>query len=396
MENLLSYWPWLFLLLPVAYLLGWLKGISFKKSDSSGNTNTLSSDYFKGLNYLLSDQQERALPVFLHLVQVDNETLDTHLALATIYRRSGNYDKAIEVHQNLIAKPSLSAKYRSKALLELGRDYLAAGLFDRAEGLFNDVIKNGFYEQDARQYMLEIYQREKEWTEAVKITRTLIQNGESRFRTLIAHFYCEISDQYYKKGDIKQSDEAAKDALSYDAGSVRAMILCVQNKVSLKKFKEAIKFIKRIEQTDSAYFPLILSYCIQSYREIGKLDELIDYLKWVESHHSNLSLMQDIVDLLLEVKGEDAALIYIQKQLSLAPNINGLATFMKLMNKQEYFSSNNHFQKLQNAVDSIRQKSNQYLCNQCGYTSGTLNWQCPGCHAWGEIKPLIGVLNAKN
>ncbi|MDH5518087.1 MAG: lipopolysaccharide assembly protein LapB [Gammaproteobacteria bacterium] len=392
----MSYWPWMFLLLPVAYLLGWLKGISFKKSDNPARTNTLSSDYFKGLNYLLSDQQERALPVFLHLVQVDNETLDTHLALATIYRRSGNYDKAIEVHQNLIAKPSLSAKYRSKALLELGRDYLAAGLFDRAEGLFNDVIKNGFYEQQARQYMLDIYQQEKEWSEAIKITRTLIQNGESKLRTLIAQFYCESSDQYFQKGDIKQAEAAAKDALSYDAGSIRAMVIRVQNNVALRKFKDAIKFIKRIEQTDAAYFPLVLSYCITAYRELGKLEELIEYLKWAEHQHSHLSLMQPIVELLLEVKGEEAALIYIQKQLALTPSINGLASFMMLMNKQEYFSSNNHFQKLQHAVERIRQKNEQYHCNKCGYTSGTLNWQCPSCLAWGEIKPLTGVMNAKN
>ncbi|MDH5393181.1 MAG: lipopolysaccharide assembly protein LapB [Gammaproteobacteria bacterium] len=396
MEDIFSYWPWLLLLLPVAYLLGWLKGISFKKAESSNSSNSLSSDYFKGLNYLLSDQQERALPVFLHLVQVDNETIDTHLALATIYRRSGNYDKAIEVHQNLIAKPSLSAKYRSKALLELGRDYLAAGLFDRAEGLFNDVIKNGFYEQQARQYMLDIYQQEKEWSEAVKVTRSLIQNGDSTLRSLIAQFYCEISDQYFKKGNIKQAEVAAKDALSYDSDCIRAIIVRVQNAVALRKFKDAIKFIKRIEQTDSRYFPVILPYCIESYRELGKLNELIDYLKSVESHHANLSLMQGIVNLLVEVKGEEAALIYIQKQLVLRPNINGLASFIELMNKQDNFAENSHFQKLQKAVEHIRQKNDLYQCNKCGYTSGTLNWQCPSCLVWGEIKPLIGDMNAKN
>ena len=112
MDDLISYWPWLFLLLPVVYLLGWLKGSAFKKGECDESSSSLSSDYFKGLNYLLSDQQDKALPVFLRLVQVDNETIDTHLALATIYRRSGNLDKAIEVHQNLIARPSLSAKYK--------------------------------------------------------------------------------------------------------------------------------------------------------------------------------------------------------------------------------------------------------------------------------------------
>lgn len=396
MENIVSYWPWLLLLLPVAYLSGWLKGRSYKGSKTSTSSQTLSSDYFKGLNYLLSDQQDRALPVFLRLVHVDNETIDTHLALATIYRRSGNYDKAIEVHQNLIARPSLSAKYRSKALLELGRDYLMAGLFDRAEGLFNDVIKNGFYEKKARQYMLTIFQQEKEWLDAVNITKTLIQQGDSSLKPLIAQFYCEISDQYFQNGNLKQADHSIKDALAYYPACIRAMICRVRIYIALKKYKEAITTIKQIEQTDADYFPAIISFCIECYRESGKVAELVNYLKQVEERHSKLNLMEPIVDLLAELHGDDSAIRYLHERLNKTPNINGLASFLRLTLRNDRSSSNTQLQEIKSVVEKMQQTVDLYQCNKCGYTSGTLNWQCPSCHVWGEIKPVIGEANAKN
>ena len=395
MDDLITYWPWLFLLLPVAYLFGWLKGRGFRKPECDDSAS-LSSDYFKGLNYLLSDQQDKALPVFLRLVQVDNETIDTHLALATIYRRSGNLDKAIEVHQNLIARPSLSSNYKSKALLELGRDYLAAGLFDRAEGLFNDVIKSGYNQQDARQFMLTIYQQEKEWIEAIKIAKALIQQGDDSLRPLLAQFYCEVSDQFFLKGNIRQAESNAKDALSYYPVCIRAMIIRIRNAVSLKKYKDAIKTIKLVEQTDLDYFPAIVSDCLESYRELGKLDELVKYLKQVESRRADLNLMETIVDLIVETEGDKAAFSYLQDQLSKSPDINGLSTYFSLLNKQGTYSENNGIQNIRQIVNKMKHNLSQYQCRKCGYTSGTLNWQCPSCSSWGEIKPVTGNINAKN
>ena len=395
METLAQYWPWLFLLLPVAYLFGWLKGRGHHNSSYQDPSQTLSSDYFKGLNYLLSDQQDRALPVFLQLVQVDNDTIETHLAIATIYRRRGDYDKAIEIHQNLIAKPSLSAKYRSKALLELGRDYLTAGLFDRAEGLFDDVIKNGFYDQEAYEFKLTIYQQEKDWLEAVNVAKTLIHNGDSSITGLISLFYCELSEQSFLKGNIKQAEQYIKDALAYDSDCIRALICRARYAVSLKKYKEAIKVIKQIQQIDSDYFPAVLSECVTSYRELGKVKDLTDYLRYVEKQNVNLTMMDTISSLLSEIKDDEAAQSYLQEQLSLAPNITGLASFAMLMNKKANYSCDEYYQEIQKVILKMIPKSDQFQCNKCGYTSGKLNWQCPSCHEWGETKPLIGCINAE-
>jgi len=396
MDNIITYWPWLFLLLPVAYLFGWIKGRRYDQLDDENCSNSLSSDYFRGLNYLLSDQQDKALPVFLRLVQVDNETIDTHLALATIYRRSGNLDKAIEVHQNLIARPTLSPHYRSKALLELGRDYLAAGLFDRAEGLFNDVIKSGYNQEEARQFMLTIFQQEKEWADAIETAKALIQHGDDSLRPLLAQFYCEVSDQCFINGDIRHAESSAKEALTYYPDCIRALIIRIRNAISQRKYKDAIKHIKQVEQTDTEYFPAILSECLDCYRELGKQEELVRYLKYVESRRPDLNLMDTIVSVIDEVEGDEAAFKYLQEQLTKTPNINGLSAYMGLLNKQTDHSNANNLHNIRNILDKMKQNLSQYQCRKCGYTSGTLNWQCPSCHSWGEIKPVVGNINAKN
>ena len=212
---------------------------------------------------------------------------------------------------------------------------------------------------------------------------------------LIAQFYCELSEQFIIKGNIKQAETAVRDALAYDPKCIRAMIIRVRNAIGSKKYKDAIKTIKLIQQTDSDYFHAVLSYCVESYKELGKINDLIEYLRFVEKQNINLSLMEVIADLLSEIKDDDSAQNYLQEQLSLAPSINGLASFISLMNRQGNYTCNAHFQEIQKVIERMKQKSDQYLCNKCGYTSGKLNWQCPSCHTWGEIKPLIGNINAQ-
>jgi len=392
MDEFITYWPLLFLLLPVAYLFGWLKGRRGTKTDCADQAASLSSNYFKGLNYLLADQQDKALPVFLQLVQVDNETIDTHLALATIFRRSGKLDQAIEVHQNLIARPSLSPEYRSKSLLELGRDYLAAGLFDRAEGLFSDVIKSGFYAQEARQYMLTIYQQEKEWHEAINVAKALIQQGDSTLRPLIAQFYCELGETFLEKGNIKQALVACKDALAYYPKCIRAVILKAKIASASRKYKDAIKYVKQLEQIDADYFPAVLDLCISSYREQSKLPDLINYLQSVEQQHPELNITDTIVGLMHENNDDEGAFQYIQQQINRSPDINGVSAYVNILSQDSRSPSG--LDDVKQLLEKMRVNNDQYQCRKCGYTSGTLNWHCPSCHSWGEIKPITGNTNA--
>jgi len=174
------------------------------RSIKQNNPRKLPSEYFTGLNYLLNDEHGKALDIFVKLVETDWNLVDTHFALGKIFRKKGEIDKAIKIHQGLIARPSLPDKYRSKVLLELGYDYLAAGWFDRAEGLFKEVLIQDEKSKEARHNLILIYQQEKDWFKAIDIAVDLFSESQAVIGPMIAHYYCELAEIYRTKGDISQ------------------------------------------------------------------------------------------------------------------------------------------------------------------------------------------------
>ncbi|MCK4834586.1 MAG: lipopolysaccharide assembly protein LapB, partial [Gammaproteobacteria bacterium] len=198
---------WSLALIPIAIGFLWLL---FRTTQThKRQQSTLSSEYFKGLNYLLNDEQGKALDIFVKLVESNWDTVDTHFALGKIYRRNGEMDKAIKIHQGLIARPSLPERYRSKILLELGYDYLGAGWFDRAEGLFKEVLIQDKKSKQARQNLILIYQQEKDWFKAIDIAVDLFSENPQETGPMIAQYYCELANIAKTKGDIKQLETYA-------------------------------------------------------------------------------------------------------------------------------------------------------------------------------------------
>ncbi len=211
---------WSLAIIPVAIGFLWL--LFRTKQSHRRKQSTLSSEYFKGLDYLLNDEQGKALDVFVKLVESDWDTIDMHFTLGKIYRKNGEMDKAIKIHQGLIARPSLPERYRSKILLELGYDYLGAGWFDRAEGLFKEVLMQDEKSEEARQNLILIYQQEKDWFKAIDIAVDLYSGNPSVTGPMIAHYYCELAEISKAKGDVSQLENYANKALTYDANCVRA------------------------------------------------------------------------------------------------------------------------------------------------------------------------------
>ncbi|NNF96569.1 MAG: tetratricopeptide repeat protein, partial [Halobacteria archaeon] len=184
----------LFFLLPIAALSGWWLGRRSKARRQEESSLELPSSYLRGLNYLLNEQQDKAIDLFIQLLDVDNDTVETHLALGSLFRRRGEVDRAIRIHQNLIARPTLSKEQRMQALFELGQDYMRAGLLDRAETLLGELIGNEPHTVAALQHLLDIYQQEKDWDKAIQIAQRLeSRTGQSK-RNLIAQYYCEKAD----------------------------------------------------------------------------------------------------------------------------------------------------------------------------------------------------------
>lgn len=193
--------PFLFLLLPLAAFSGWYIARRGSERSSGARVSELSTNYFRGLNYLLNEQQDKAIEVFLKLADINSNTVETHLALGNLFRRRGEVDRAIRVHQNLIARPNLEDSEKTVALLELGEDYMRAGLLDRAEILFTDLVAMNALAPPALKHLISIYQHERDWRKAIEQACRLEEvSGESQ-GTIIAQFYCELAEQAFAQGD---------------------------------------------------------------------------------------------------------------------------------------------------------------------------------------------------
>ncbi|MCK4674638.1 MAG: lipopolysaccharide assembly protein LapB [Gammaproteobacteria bacterium] len=376
---------WSLAIIPLAIGFLWL--LFRTKQSHKQQQSTLSSEYFKGLNYLLNDEQGKALDVFVKLVESNWDTIDTHFTLGKIYRKNGEMDKAIKIHQGLIARPTLPERYRSKILLELGYDYLDAGWFDRAEGLFKEVLIQDEKSKEARHNLILIYQQEKDWFKAIDIAVDLFSENPAVIGPMIAHYYCELADISGTKGDISQLENLANKALRYDDSCVRASILLADQAKIAADDKKAIKIYESIEKQDAESMILVIDSLIECYANLSLQDKLYEYLVGLQGRHKNLFLQNVITDVLEKSQGKQAAIDYLSNNVKQQPSLAGLQKLISY--KQKEIDSDKVFDDLTTAISIMQNDSVEYRCQKCGFSSNTHYWLCPGCNHWGRVKPSV-------
>ncbi|GMR01289.1 MAG: lipopolysaccharide assembly protein LapB [Gammaproteobacteria bacterium] len=349
--------------------------------------STLSSEYFKGLNYLLNDEQGKALDIFVKLVESNWDTIDTHFALGKIYRKNGEMDKAIKIHQGLIARPSLPEQYRSKILLELGYDYLGAGWFDRAEGLFKEVLIQDQKSKEARHNLILIYQQEKDWFKAIDIAVDLFAENPAVTGPMIAHYYCELADIAKTKGDINQLENHANKALRYDAACVRASILLADQAKASGDDKKAIKLYEAIEKQDPESIILVIDSMLECYTNLSSENKLYEYLVDLQNRHENLFLQTVIVSVLEKSQGKQAAIEYLSDKVKHQPSLAGIQKLVSY--KEKEIDADEVFADLDKAISVMQKDSVEYRCQKCGFSTNTHYWLCPSCNHWGRVKPSV-------
>lgn len=344
-----------------------------------------SHDYFQGLNYLLNDDQDKALEIFLQLVEADWKTIDTGLALGNIFRRKGEIDKAIKLHHDLLSRPSLPAEYKPRILLELGRDYHLAGWLDRAEGLFNDISKDEMYACDALQYLMDIYQKEQEWRAAIDTGWQYQKLCKKDVRPLIAQFHCSLSEQLLKQNNSKEAESLAAQALSVDSACVRASIILGDIAIRDKQYQKAIILLQQVEKQNSVYVPLIIESLAECYRQQADLKTLIKYLRNIENHTDKLDLASALARLIHEAYGKVQAIEYLSARMLINPTLDGMNTLLELKNHND--DSDQGF--MPQIVKNLLKKQPSYQCNKCGYAANTHYWLCPGCQTWSGMRPRV-------
>lgn len=377
----------LWLLLPLAAASGWLVA-RFEQKRRVQKSLDLPSAYFKGLNFLLNEQPDKAIEVFIRVLEVNSDTVETHLALGNLFRRRGEVERAIRIHQNLIARPTLDREQRSQALLELGQDYLKAGLFDRAENLFLELAEIRAHSEQALRLLLHIYQQEKEWEKAISVVRKLARASGKDMNSMIAHFYCELAEQDYAHHNHSSARERLKHALAADDKCVRASILFGDIDAQEGKYREAIEQWQRIEKQDIHYLGEVAERIAEGFRKLGDEQGLYDYFHVSLRRHGGVSLALTFADIINRREGVEAAEKFIIDWLRRAPNVHGLHKLLELNLVKAKDSARNDLLMLKGIIEELRTQHLGYACAECGFKGKSLHWLCPGCNHWNTIKPV--------
>jgi lipopolysaccharide biosynthesis regulator YciM len=367
----------LWLLLPVAAASGW----AFAKREikhNNGKAPELSSDYFKGLNYLLNEQPDKAIECFVRMLEVDSDTVEIHLAVGNLFRQRGEVDRAIRIHHNLITRPTLSKSQRAYALLELAQDYMRAGLFDRAETLCRELIEMKMHTGRALTMLSDIYQQEKEWEQAIAVTERLHDKTGKPMERTIAHFHCELAEQAREAGDAATAQRCLDRALATDPHCVRATMIrggmaCVAN-----DYKEAIRVYRKVERQDPAYLPEVIPDLVHCYRQQGDEKALLDYLQKVYAERGGVTVLLAVVDEIERQRGRGAALRAAARMMDMEadtgdPEMRDILDLLK------------------NTVAQVLEEKPVYQCTHCGFAGKSMHWHCPGCKRWGTVKPILGL-----
>jgi lipopolysaccharide biosynthesis regulator YciM len=375
------------LLLPIAALFGWLSARHNLFGQSTLPSSTLSADYFKGLKYLLNEEPDKAIDIFIRLIDVDSDTVETHLALGTLFRRRGEVNRAIRIHQNLTARTNLSIQQRYLALLELGLDFRRAGLLDRAEATFQQLTSSHEHRITAYQQLLDIYQQEHEWEAAIDTALQLESASHVKMHRVIAQYYCEQVEALRQQGQREKALQAIQAALKIDSRCVRASLLEGQLALDNHDKVQAIQSFKRIEQQDADYLPEIIEPLQSCYRDLGQQHDFEEYLYHLLERYGGVAPTLLLVKSLREQGHEQQAVNFMVKQLHKQPSLSGLDQLLDLALLDTRHLTHEHFLLLKDMTHQLLKNRPLYKCNYCGFKGKSLHWLCPSCRQWNTIKP---------
>ena len=300
-------------------------------------------------------------------------------------------DRAIRIHQNLIARPQLPKQQRNEALLALGQDYLRAGVLDRAERLFLELTESGDdYTEIAFHHLLDIYQQQKQWDAAIAIANKIVANNET-VKRYIAHYYCELAEEAQRQEQAEQARNYLKQALTTDPKCARASLLQGESELKAAKFKAAVEAFRQVEQQDPDFLPEIIVPLTQCYLQLGEEKELFHYLESCLQTSPQISLVLALADLIERSQGNGAAAEYITSQLRQRPSLRGLQRLIAIQLKTVENGAKENLLILQDLVAKLLKNKPIYRCISCGFSSKILHWFCPGCKNWSSGRPIQGV-----
>jgi lipopolysaccharide biosynthesis regulator YciM len=381
----------LVLLVPAAFVLGWWASRRVGARRSGAEVSELSSDYFRGLNYLLNEEQDKAIEVFLKLAEYNRDTVETHLALGNLFRRRGEVDRAIRLHQHLVSRPGLSDAMKTVALLELGEDYMRAGLLDRAEALFSDLVAMDAHAPSALRHLIAIYQHERDWHKAIEHARRLeIMTGEDE-TPMIAQFYCELADRSRQHGARAEARDYLRQAFDCQPDCVRAFMLTGRLHAEDDQHVEAVTAYEAAVQADIAFTPEILPPLLNSYARSQQMERAEAFLSEMLVRYHGISPVLALTQIYRQRDGERAGIDFLTSQLRQRPSVRGLMALIDATMDKIEGEARENFLILRDLTKKLLEGQAMYRCSRCGFGAKAHHWQCPSCKSWSTIRPIHGV-----
>jgi len=375
----------LWLLLPVAAASGWWAARRSAERASRRRAHTTPA-YFRGLNYLLNEEPDKAIDVFVQLLEVDSETVETHLALGALFRRRGEVERAIRIHQNLIARPALDEEQRANALLELGMDYMRAGLYDRAENLFLELKEMNQHVRKALQNLVIIYQQERDWQACLEVTEALEPLIKEPLGLARAHYYCELAEEALRQGDRARAADLLKSAVKARPECVRSLHLQGRMAMETGDHHKAIGLLHAAAEQEPDYLAEVLPDLERCHRHLDDLAGLRRYLEDRLVQGADVAVVLALTDLILEMEGEAAASAFISTQMERHPSIRGLLRLIELNAGLPDVKAGQILVGLKDHMERLLAERPAYQCTRCGYSASTMHWQCPSCRSWSTLR----------
>jgi lipopolysaccharide biosynthesis regulator YciM len=375
---------WYLVVLPLVFAAGWF-GRGFESRARASDNAALPRSYFRGLNLLLNDQHDKAIDAFIEVVKLDPETIELHHALGNLFRRRGEFDRAVRIHTHLLNRADLPARERSRALAELGQDYLKGGLLDRAEDAFTRLIEDRDHRFEALRSLLRIYQMEREWLKAIDCARRLEREAGENHQTAIAHYYCELADAGVARGELDAAQKSIDEALTTDRKSVRALILSGDLAARRGQAEEALQLWRKVEDASRDHLPLIAGKVSAALDALGRRTEAVNWLRRGLLDAPSIDLLDAAYGRVNEWQGPAAAEKLVSEELQRHPSLLG---FERLAEARLALNPGDaELASMSKLLSGHARKLARYRCGRCGFRTREYHWNCPGCSSWDSYPP---------
>lgn len=376
---------WWLLGFPLFFGLGWLAArIDIRHVIKE--SRSLPRTYLSGLNFLLNEQPDKAIDSFLEAVRIDPDTVELHFALGSLFRRRGEVDRAIRIHQSLVDREDLASEQRLQALEELGEDYLKAGLLDRAEAVYLGLTGTAKSER-ANVALLEIYQQEKNWLRAIEVAQEMPQRDTLAGSRDIANFHCEIATTALAQSQFDLAREHIDKALGCNRKCVRASILSGDIFVAQQQDREALAAWQQVGVQDAGYLALVAPRLMDAYRRLGEEVQGIQLLRTYLEQYPTLDLLESVFQWEIERSGADSAYALVRDQLKRNPTLLGLEKLLEAATRTVAEERKADVEMVKDLIHNHTRRVARYRCSGCGFKARQFYWRCPACGGWETYPP---------